>query len=114
VALAHGFARVEGNVLAHVGEVRRHQREVAHTQAARGAGGQQQFDELVVGLVQAAQQHGALGQAPCAVHGQRELELPIGEAVALDFPRAEAAGRSQGRGGGTFIGKVQQASLRSQ
>jgi hypothetical protein len=62
-ALADRLAGVEGDVLAHIGQVRRHQREVAHAQAARGAGGQQQFDELVVGLVQAAQQHGARGQA---------------------------------------------------
>ena len=38
-ALADRLARVKGNVLAHRGQVRRHQGEVAHAQAARGAGG---------------------------------------------------------------------------
>jgi hypothetical protein len=60
----------KGDVLAHVGQVRRHQREVAHAQGARGAGGQQQFDQLVVGLVQAAQQHGARGHWPAPSTGK--------------------------------------------
>ena len=108
-SLAHGLARVEGDVLAHIGQVGRHQRELAHAQAARTARGEQQLDEFFIGLVQAAQQHGACGQLARGVHGQGELELAIWEAVARDLQRRKAAGGGQAGGGGAFAVEVQQA-----
>ena len=61
-ALADRFARSEGDVLPHVGEIRSDQREVARTQCARGARGEQQFDQFFVRVVQRAQHHDRRGQ----------------------------------------------------
>ena len=110
-ALAHGFAGMESDVLAHVSQVRRHQREVAHAQGTRGAGGQQQFNQLVVGLVEAAQQHGAHGQLARPVHRQSQFELAIRKAMALHGPQGQAAGGGQALGSRAFVVEVQQTGL---
>jgi len=87
-ALAHGLTGRKGHVLAHVGQVGRHQREVASPQGAGRARGQQQLHQFFVGRLQAAPQRHALGQAG----RQAQLELAIGEAVARDGGERQAPG----------------------
>ena len=57
-ALADRFAGTERRVLAHITQIRRHQRQALRAQLQGGRGGQFQFHQLAVGLVQtAAQEH---------------------------------------------------------
>ena len=80
VALADRLAGRERDVLPHVGEIRARQQQALRTQLAGGRRGDQQLDQLLVGLMQAAQQHHARGQRG----GQAQLQFAVGEAVSLD------------------------------
>jgi hypothetical protein len=86
VTLADDFAGMERDVLAHVGEIRRDQRQLSRAQLARRRRREQQLDELVVGPLQAAQHDDARRQ--CG--RQRELRFAVGEAVARDHVQRPA------------------------
>ena len=107
--LAHRFPGLKSDVLAHVCEVRRDQGERLNPERARGLGGKQQLNELFVGLVQAAQQHGARRQAAGSVHWQAQLDLSIREAVAFDRQGPQTGGSGQAPCAFGFVGKVKQA-----
>ena len=60
--LTDGFAWLERDVLAHIRQIRRQQRQVLCTQAARGLGYQQQFKQFFVRLGQASEKYQTLWQ----------------------------------------------------
>ena len=82
--LADHLARVEGDVLAHVGQIGRDQDQSLGAQASRFAGHQQQLDQLFVGVVEAAVEHQLLGDRFAFGQRQAQAQLVIGKTVALD------------------------------
>ncbi len=93
-ALADRLARREGHVLAHVAEVGRDQRHPRGAELARGGGGEQQLDQLGVGMIEAA----ADRDVGRHVGRQREPGLAVGEAVHVDDPaRPIRRGRERAR-----------------
>ena len=93
-ALADHLARRKRHVLPHIGQIGRDQRQVARAELACAARHQQQLDQLLVGLLQAAQQHDALGQ----LRRQLELELAVRKAVPQHGNRGQAGFSGQARG----------------
>jgi len=83
-SLADHLARVEGDVLAHVGQIGRDQDQSLGAQAARFTGHQQQLDQLFVGVVEAAVEHQLLGDRFAFGQRQAQAQLVIGKTVALD------------------------------
>jgi hypothetical protein len=71
-ALAHHLARMKGNVLAHAGEIRRHQRQLPRVQLARGPRHQQQLDQFFVWVGQGAPDHHK-GRQRLGDHSAEEL-----------------------------------------
>jgi len=65
--LADDLAWVKGDVLAHVGQVRGHQQDPLGTQAAGFTAHQQQFNQFVIGAVEAAVDHQLRWHAPFGV-----------------------------------------------
>ncbi|MCY1434694.1 hypothetical protein D9M71_507610 [compost metagenome] len=106
--LADHLAGMEGDVLAHVGQVRRHQQQAAGAETARLAGHQQQLDQLLVGAVEAAVQHQGVGQHLALSQRQAQAQLVVGKAVAFDARGRQAGRRGQTFGGITFVGEIQQ------
>ena len=104
--LADHLAGVEGNVLTHVGQVRRHQQQARHAQPARLDRNQQQLDQFVVGTVQAAVQHHLRWQRLALGQRQAQAQFIIGETVALDAGRAHAQRFGQAQGRLAFIGEI--------
>ncbi len=105
-ALADHLAGVEGDVLAHVGQVGRHQREVTRAELARRLRGQQQLHQFFIGLVQAAPEHHARRQR----FGQAQAQLAVGKAVARDQGQLQP-GRVGGAGrDDALVFKTQQAA----
>lgn len=104
VALADHFAGREGNVLAHVGEVGAHQRELHRPQFARPGCSKPEFGELGVGLLQAAQQRHPRGQA----RRQAQPRLAVGEAMALHGLQRPAECGGQALGQRPFVVEGQQ------
>ena len=110
-ALADGFAWMERNILAHVGQVRRYQGEVAHAQIAGRTGRQQQFNEFLVRLVQAAQQDGTFGHASSHIDRQRQPQFAVRKSVALHGPQCQTGCHRQALGSTLLVVKIQQAAL---
>ena len=106
--LADDLARVKGDVLAHVGEVRRHQQDLLGAQLAGFLAHQQQLDQLVVGCVQTAVDDQLCRQLPTGIDGQLQAHLGIGEAMAFDAGGRQATGLGQAQGGHLLIFKIQQ------
>lgn len=108
--LAHGLTGVEGDVLPHIGQVRRHQREVLHAEVAGRTCGQQQLHQFFIGLVQATQQHGVPWQAASGlVHRQAQLEFAIGETMAFDGLGRQTGGLCQAQRRCGFVVEIQHA-----
>ncbi|MCY1549699.1 hypothetical protein D9M68_858810 [compost metagenome] len=107
-ALAHRFAGVERDVLPHVGQVWRHQREVHGAELVRGARDQQDFNQLLVRLVQAAPEHHTRWQAL----GQSQAQLAVRKAVALNDGQRQTRRSGNRLGDGLLIVKTQQAASR--
>jgi hypothetical protein len=103
-ALADGFTGREGDVLAHIGQVRRDQREVLRTQRASGAGAQQQLQQFVVRVVQRSQD----GYPWRQLSGQTQLGLAVRKAMAFNAGQRQAAGACKSSGGCQVFFKVQQ------
>ena len=99
VALADHLARCEGHVLAHVGQVGADQREVRGAEFARAGGGQQQRQQLLVGLLQAAQEHRAWRQ----LGRQSQPRLAVRKAVLAHPRQRHAQGSRQRAGQRAFI-----------
>ena len=109
VTLADHLAGREGHVLAHVGQVRADQRQVRGAQFARAGGGQQQFGELGVRLLQAAQQHDARGSSA----GRRSRALAVGKRWRRRRPAASRAPRPGACASARFVVKGQQQAHRA-
>jgi hypothetical protein len=103
-ALAHGFAGMKRDVLAHVGQIGRDQGQIPCAELACGARGQQQFDELVVGPIERAQDDDPAGQ----MRRQAQLGLAVGKTMAFDEMQFGVAGRGQPFGGGAFVFECEQ------
>ena len=80
-ALTHRLTGVKGDVLTHVGQVGCDQSELPGAIVACAAGGQQQFDELVVGVVEAAAEDDVCRQW-C---GQAQFTFAVGEDMDFCF-----------------------------
>jgi len=106
-ALADRLAGVEGHVLPHVGQVGRDQREVPRAQRARGARRQQQFDQLLVGLLQAAPDHHPRRQKV----GQAQAQFAIRETMALQHRQRQTHGLGRAEGHHLFIVETQQRRI---
>ncbi len=106
-ALADHLARVEGLVLAHVGQVRRHQGEMARAATPGAARDQQQLEQLFVGTMQAAEQH-HIGRQ---LGRQAQAQLVVGEAVALDLRHLQSCRTRETRGFLALIVEMQQQGV---
>ena len=96
---SHRFAVLKAFVLAHVAKIRCSDADAGGAELARGGGGKQQGQRLVIGLMQAARQND-LASAHRAVEAQ--IGFTVGEAAHL-----QCAGFSAGicgqRGGQCFV-----------
>lgn len=106
--LADHLAGVEGDVLAHIGQVGRHQQQALHAEGAGLAGHQQQLDQFVVGAVEAAVQQHLARYGLAGAERQAQAQLVIGETVPLDGRGRQAQGLGQAQGRGLFVGEIQQ------
>ena len=90
-ALAHGFARREGRILAHVAKIGRHQRQMFGAELACRGRSEHEFDQFVVGMIETAADYDLPGQS----RGQTHLALAVREPVHLRKPKRHRERRSQ-------------------
>ena len=109
--LADYFTGIEGDVLAHVGQIRRDQDQSPGAQSARLAGDQEQLDQLLVGMVEAAVDHQLLGDGLAFAQWQTQAQFVIGKTVALDCRGGQPRGFGQPQGGGALVIEIQQLAL---
>ena len=104
---AAGLAGQDLVALPHVGETGRDQRDVLGAQPARGAHQQQQFQQLLVGTMQAAIDDHPARQGL----GQPQMKLVIEEAMPLDDRALDAHSPGQAFRLPGFIVEVQQQGI---
>ncbi len=91
---AQGLARLEDRVLPQVAEIGRHQDQPPRAGASPGVGGQQEVDELLVGMIERAVDHGDVGGG----RGDARHRLAVRKAVRRHRPQRRAQGGRQPAG----------------